>query len=102
METIETFDLLWQYCTAEKRLVPIPPEWAKLDAMLRDLRQKPQGGWEPAAPLILASWHCTMPIEKQQRFKEHIEGARDHGQLDEIGRFLRGLSERRWVHLGEA
>ena len=101
METVETFDLLWEYCTAEKRLVPMPPEWAKLHGMLRDLRQKPQGGWEPAAPVILASWHCTMAKEKQLRFKEHIEWARDHDQLDEIGEFLRGLPKRRWVHFGE-
>jgi hypothetical protein len=28
---------------------------------------------EPSPPLILAAWHVTMPIEKQLRFKEHIQ-----------------------------
>lgn len=97
----ETMEGLWAYCTSNKRLVPQPPEWAKLHGMLKDARQLPSGGWEPAAPLILAAWNTTMPIEKQLRFQKHIEWARDHGQLDEIGRFLRALPESRWVHFGE-
>jgi hypothetical protein len=68
----ETFDSLWAYCTENKRLVPMPQEWAELHGMLANRRQMPSGGWEPPAPLILAAWHCTMPIEKQLRFEEHI------------------------------
>jgi hypothetical protein len=69
--------------------------------MLKDLRRLPSGGWEPAAPLILAAWDCTMPIEKQLRFKEHVQWASDHGQIDGIGQFLRSLPESKWVHFGE-
>lgn len=97
----ETMEELWAYCTSNRRLVPLPPEWAKLHGMLKGARQLPSGGWEPAAPLILAAWEFTMPIEKQLRFQEHIEWARDHCQLDEIGRFLRALPESKWVHFGE-
>jgi hypothetical protein len=97
MEGAESFDSLWVYCTAAKRLVPMPPQWAEIHGMLKGLQQKPNGGWEPAAPLILAAWHCTVPLEKQLRFKEHIEWARDHDQVLEVGRFLRNLPEQNWA-----
>lgn len=58
------------------------------------------GGWEPSLPLILAAWHVTMPIEKQLRFKEHIQWAKENGQIDEIGAYLRSLSEEKWYHFG--
>jgi hypothetical protein len=100
-QNTETFDSLWAYCVENKRLVPAPPEWADLHGMLANRQQKLSGGWEPSAPLILAAWHCTMPIEKHLRFKEHIQWAADHNQLEEVGAFLRSLPEDRWVHFGE-
>lgn len=42
-----------------------------------------------------------MPIEKQLRFKEHLEWASAKGQLGEIGGFLRSLTEEQWCHFGE-
>jgi len=97
----ETFDSLWAYCTENKRLVPMPQEWAKLHGMLSNRRQLSSGGWEPPLPLILAAWDCTMPIEKQLRFQEHVRWATDHNQLGEVGTFLRALPEEKWVHFGE-
>jgi hypothetical protein len=97
--TPESFDSLWEYCTANGRL--IPKDWNKLYQMLADKRQKPSGGWVPSLPLILAAWHVTMPIEKQLRFKEHIQWASDHSQLSEIGGYLRSLKESEWFHFGE-
>ena len=100
METLtETFDTLWGYCTANKRA--IPRDWNRLYQLLANKRPKPSGGWEPSLPLILAAWDVTMPIEKQLRFKEHIEWARDQGQLAEIGKYLRSLVEDDWYHFGE-
>jgi hypothetical protein len=96
---VETFESLWEYCTANGRA--IPKDWHKLYEMLADKRQKPSGGWIPPLPLILAAWHESMPIEKQLRFKEHIEWACDHNQLGEIGSYLRSLSEEEWFHFGE-
>lgn len=93
------FDSLWAYCNERKRA--IPRDWNKLYNMLANTKQKSSGGWEPALPLILAAWHETMPIEKQLRFKEHIEWARDQGQLDEISAYLRSLPEHEWYHFGE-
>jgi hypothetical protein len=95
----ETFDALWAHCTANKRA--IPRDWQRLYEMLAEKKQKPSGGWEPPLPLILAAWNETMPVEKQLRFKEHIQWAADHNQLDEVGAYLRALSEEQWFHFGE-
>jgi hypothetical protein len=97
----ETFDSLWDYCTMNKRLVPMPPQWNQLFGLLNNTHQKLSGGWEPPLPLILAAWHNTMPIEKQMRFKEHLKWAEAQGQLDDVGRFLRSLKENEWCHFGE-
>jgi hypothetical protein len=42
-----------------------------------------------------------MLIEKQLRFKEHLQWAAQQGQLDEIGVYLRSLTEQDWCHFGE-
>lgn len=96
---VETFESLWDCCTANKRA--IPRDWNKFYQLLENKRQKPSGGWEPSLPLILAAWDATMPIEKQLRFKEHIEWARDQDQLVQIGKYLRSLDEGDWYHFGE-
>ena len=97
----ETLEALWGYCTASNRLVPMPPQWNQLFGMLKNTRQKPSGGWVLPLPLILAAWHTTMPIEKQLRFKDHIQWALDQGQIEEVGSYLRSLSEQQWCHFGE-
>ena len=96
---METFETLWEYCSSNNRF--IPKDWNKLYQMLINKKQKPSGGWEPPLPLILAAWHETMPIQKQLRFREHIEWAFENQQIDEIGTYLRSLSEEQWYHFGE-
>jgi hypothetical protein len=96
---METFDSLWKYCTTNNRI--ILKDWNKLFGMLKNKKQNPNGSWTPALPLILAAWHNTTPIEKQLRFKEHIQWAADNNQIDEIGEYLRGLKEEDWFHNGE-
>jgi len=98
---METFDSLWEYCTANNRLVPIPTYWSKLYGLLKNTHQKSSGGWEPPLPLILGAWHHSLPIDKQLRFKEHIRWAESQWQLDEVASFLRSLSEEHWCHDGE-
>ena len=98
-EPAETFDALWDYCSANGRV--IPKDWHKLYEMLANKRQRPSGGWTPSLPLILAAWDVTMPIEKQLRFKEHVQWAWDNNQLDQIGGYLRSLPEQEWYHYGE-
>ncbi len=97
----ETLDTLLAYCTSNNRLVPMPPQWSKLYNMLKNTRQKPSGGWVPSLPLILGAWHHSMPIEKLLRFKEHLEWAQEQNQLEEIGKYLRSLSDAQWCHYGE-
>jgi hypothetical protein len=96
---MKSFESLWEYCCANKRL--IPKDWNKLYGMLQNKKQKANGGWEPSLPLILDAWHNTMPIEKQLRFKEHIQWATDNQQIDEVGSYIRALSEEEWYHFGE-
>ena len=97
----ETIETIWEYCTSNNRLCPKPIKWRDLFVMLKDKKQIPSGGWEPSLPLILGAWGNTMPIEKLWRFREHIQWAFDHNQLDEVGRYLRSLSENDWTHFGE-
>lgn len=97
----ETFNDLWDYCTDNNRLVPMPPQWSELYGLLKNTRQKPSGGWEPPLPLILAAWDHSMPIEKQLRFKDHLRWAQAQEQLDEVSSFLHSLAEAQWCHFGE-
>ena len=43
-----------------------------------------------------------MPIERQLRFKEHLEWAQQNDQIEQIGAFLPALPEDQWCHFGEA
>jgi len=101
-DTAAAFEALCADCTANNRLVPMPTQWNELYGLLKNTHQKPSGGWEPPLPLILAAWLHATPIEKQTRFKEHIEWAQQHDQLEPIGAFLRALPEDQWCQLGEA
>ncbi len=57
-------------------------------------------GKRPASPLIMAAWEATSALDKAHRLREHLEWAVDHDQLDEVGRFLRSLSDDEWSYLG--
>ena len=91
---------LVEYCRINKRVCPLPDFWNQLWEMLPD-RERDGGGWKPSLPLILAAWHDTPAILKMVRLSEHIEWAAQHGALDTIGGFLRGLHEEHWHHVGE-
>ena len=58
-------------------------------------------GCRPAPPLILAAWYDTPVILKMLRLAEHIEWATQHGALELVARFLHGLREENWFHVGE-
>jgi len=95
----ESLEPLWAYCSADRRV--IPRDWQKVYEMLASKRQLPSGGWEPPLPLILAAWHVTTPLEKQLRFREHVEWAAEHDQLNLLGKYLRASREGDWYHFGE-
>lgn len=97
----ETFDSVWKYCTASNRLCPIPLKWNELFNMLNNKKQNPDGSWKPSLPLVLSGWEHTIPLQKFIVFKEHIQWASDNNQINEVGKYLRSLSEKDWVHYEE-
>jgi len=78
----------------------MPMQWNEVWNLL-PCRKQVGSGWEPALPLILASWHDTPAIYKISRLEEHIRWAEKHGVLEEIYTFLNNLTEDQWFHLGE-
>ncbi len=96
----ETFESLWECCTSNKRVCPMPMKWNDLYQMLNDTKQV-GAGYEPSIPLILGAWGNTSDEDKLNRLRIHIKWASDHNQLDEIGKYLRSLSEEDWAHYGE-
>jgi len=92
--TKETFESLWKYCTSDNRVCPMPMKWNDVFNMLKDHENL-------NLPLILNGWEMSSPLEKNLRFKNHIQSATNSDQLDEIGKYLRSLPEDQWVHYGE-
>ena len=101
-DSAAAIDALWADCPASNRRVPMPPQRNQLYGLLKNARQKPFGGREPPLPLILAARHHTKPIEKQLRFKEHLERAQQDNPPDQFSAFLRALAEDPCYHFGEA
>lgn len=96
----ETTESLIAYCRANARICPMPQRWNTLCELLPD-RKRVGAGWEPALPLILAAWHDTPYLMKMLRLAEHIEWAAEHGALETVATFLRGLREDEWFHSGD-
>ena len=96
----DTAESLIAYCRENGRVCPLPMRWNELWQMLPDHRRA-GGGWEPAAPLILAAWHEASNVAKMLRLAGHIGWADQHGNLSEVAEFLRNLGETDWHHLGE-
>lgn len=96
----ESAESLIAYCRENSRVCPMPQRWNALWESLPD-RKRVGGGWEPALPLILAAWHDTPGMLKMLRLAEHIEWAAEHGALESVAIFLRGLREDEWFHLGD-
>jgi hypothetical protein len=90
--------ILLAYVGAEHRVCPQSQQWQTLWEML-PAKTRARGGWTPALPLILGAWWHTTPLEKQLRLTEHIEYAAQHGVLDTVDSFLRGLDEEQWYTL---
>lgn len=78
----------------------MPMRWNELYEMLPD-RNRAGGGWEPPLPLILTAWHDTPALPKMLRLAEHIKWAANHGVLNEVDHYLRGLPEEDWHYIGE-
>ena len=92
----ETLSALLAYVQAEGRVCPQPDQWNALYQLLPNRRQRTDGSWEPALPLILAAWWDTPHLAKMLRLREHIEYAAAHGVLDMVDRYLRKLPPDSW------
>jgi hypothetical protein len=92
-----TVDEILEYCRCENRVCPVPEYWNQLYRLLPETRQG-GSGWEPPLPLILAAWHHTTDSDKQERLKQHIRWAHDHGALSRIAKCLTSLREEQWHH----
>ena len=88
------------YCRENSRVCPMPQRWNTLYELLPN-RKRVGGGWEPALPLILAAWYETPAMLKMLRVAEHIGWAAEHGELETVVTFLRGLREDEWFHSGD-
>ena len=100
----ETFEKLWEYCTANNRLCPQYKIWQEVFKLLKNTKELSGHGGErePVEPYIIYhNWEHIMPIELQLQFKRYIEWAADNNQIEEVGKYLRSLSEKDWVHIGE-
>jgi hypothetical protein len=74
-----------------------PTRWHELWEMLPGRRVG--SGSEPPLPLILGAWDSPALL-KILRLQEHIRYAEAHGCLRAVDRYLRGLAESDWEHLG--
>ncbi len=91
---------LQEFVKAEQRVCPMPVRWTELWEMLPG-RQMRGGIWDPPPPLIRGEWWSSPSFAKMDRLAEHIGYAAAHGVLGEVDRFLRGLLESEWAHVGE-
>jgi hypothetical protein len=88
---------LLAYVAAEGRVCPMPRRWDELWQMLPDRRQI-GGVWKPLPPLILAAWWYSTAEDKRERLASHLRYAADHGVLNEVEQYLRGLAPEDWAY----
>jgi hypothetical protein len=79
------------------RVCPKPIPWNELWRRLPN-RKRTRSGWEPPSPLESSVWERADALEKRTLLLEHFKWAERQGVLDEIARFVRGLSENQWLH----
>ncbi len=86
---------LLEYVKADGRICPNPQEWQALWEILPD-KNRVGSGWEPPLPLILGAWWDSPYLEKILRLDEHIRYGAEHGVLDNVDTYLRGLKPEQW------
>jgi hypothetical protein len=92
----EKLKALLEYVKSDGRICPMPDSWNQLWEMLPD-KKRVGMGWEPSLPLILAAWDSPL-LAKILRLDEHIRYAAEHGALDEVDAYLRGLKPEQWFY----
>lgn len=79
------------------RVCPRPPLWSTLHVLIEgdhyaDLQPPPVQPW---------LWTKLSNLQRRLQFREYIEWADRHGQLEAMGKYLQSLAEADWVHMGE-
>lgn len=93
----EKLQALLEYAQAEGRICPTRAHWDRLWEMLPDKKHVGRE-WKPPMPLPLAVWWETPLQAKTQRLAMHIRYAAEHGALDEVDSYLRGLKAEEWFY----
>jgi hypothetical protein len=88
---------LLEYVKADGRICPNPQEWNKLWELLPD-KKRIGLGWEPPVPLILGAWWGSSYLEKSLQLDQHIRYAGEHGVLNDVDIYLRGLKPEQWFY----
>lgn len=78
------------------RVCPQPAFWQQLYDMLPDKQRS-----QPPVPMVGDAWLGTPSIPKRVCLRQHIEWADEHGALEPVFAFMKGLSEDQWLHMGD-
>lgn len=89
---------LLQFVCQGGRICPQPNRWHELWEMLPD-KSREDDGWSVPLPLILDQWDETTSLDKMLRLKQHIEYAAEKDILDDVEKFIRGLTKEDWYAL---
>ena len=90
-------EALLEYVKADGRICPMRNDWDRLWDMLPD-KKRVGRDWEPPLPLTLTVWWETPLMAKTMRLDKHIRYAAEHGVLDEVDSYLRGLRPEDWFY----
>jgi hypothetical protein len=94
---VEKLEALLEYVKADGRICPMPRYWDRLWEMLPD-KKRVGREWIPPPPLTLAVWWETPLLAKTLRLDKHIRYAAEHGALDDVDSYLRGLRPEEWFY----
>ena len=79
------------------RVCPLPLPWSELYGLLEGSRYVDL----PPPPVEQGIWRQLSDLQKRLRFREYVEWAERHRRLAEMQRFMHGLAEADWLHMGE-
>lgn len=82
------------------RVCPQPAQWQQLYEMLAGSADASSAA-RLGDPLIGESWKQTTSLAKRLVFKDHVEWAAAHGQINELFAFIKALPEDQWHHMGD-
>ena len=88
---------LLEYVNADGRICPLTRQWNWLWDMLPD-KKRVGRDWDPPLPLTLTVWWETPLDAKKLRFDRHLQYAAEHGVLDKVDSYLRGLKPEEWFY----